>query len=362
MSISVIIPVFNGATTIEETINSISNQTFQDIEIIIINDGSTDATLETIKNISDSRIKIFSYPNAGLSASRNRGISQANREYISFIDADDLWTPDKLELQWQALQSNPQAAVAYSWTDYIDESSKFIKSGRRIKANGDVFSQLIITNFLENGSNPLIRKKALEIGGFDETLAAAEDIDMWLRLAANYEFVCVEKPQILYRTSTISMSTNLRRQEAACLKVMERAFSYPKAEKLQHLKKQSLSHLYQYLTFKAIEAPPKQLQTLTAVDFWWNWIKNNPAVVKNKQVIIIAAVKILFPRLFQRVTQLKKATAIPRYKALTCNALQEALPPVPCQEAEPLLKSSQPETGNQLHNTQDMVGKSESLL
>ena len=299
MSISVIIPVFNGEKTIKETINSILNQTFQDIEIIIINDGSTDATLENIEKIADSRIKIFSYPNTGLSASRNRGISQAKREYISFIDADDLWTLDKLESQWQALQSNPQAAVAYSWTDYIDESGNFLKSGRRIKVNGDAFSQLLITNFLENGSNPLIRQEALEkIGGFDESLTAAEDKDMWLRLAANYQFVCVEKPQILYRTSTTSMSTNLKRQEAASLKVIERSFNCPKAEKLQHLKKLSLSHLYQYQTFKAIEAPPPQRQTLTAVYFWWNWIKNNPAMVKNKRLIIIAAAKILFPQPF----------------------------------------------------------------
>ena len=299
MSTSVIIPVFNGEKTIEETINSILNQSFQDIEIIVINDGSTDATLEKIEEISDSRIKIFSYPNAGLSASRNRGISQAKGEHISFIDADDLWTTDKLESQLKALQSNPQAAVAYSWTDYIDESSKFIKSGRRIKVNGDAFSQLLVTNFLENGSNPLIRKKALEkVGGFDESLPAAEDKDMWLRLAADYEFICVEKPQILYRTSTTSMSTNLKRQEAASLKVIERAFNYPKAEELQHLKKQSLSHLYQYLTFKAIEASPRQHQTLTAAYFWWNWIKNNPAVLKNKRLIIIAAAKILFPQPF----------------------------------------------------------------
>ena len=301
MNNSVIIPVFNGEATIEEKIDSILNQTFKDIEIIIINDGSTDATLETIKKISDSRIKVFSYPNAGLSASRNRGISQAKGEYISFTDADDLWTADKLELQWQALQKNPQAALAYSWTDYIDESSKFLKSGRRIKINGDAFSKLLVTNFLENGSNPLIRQQALEkVGGFDESLFAAEDKDMWLRLAANYEFVCLEKPQILYRTSTTSMSTNLKRQETESLKVIERAFSNPKAEKLQHLKKQSLSHLYKYLTFKAIEAPPKQRQTLTAVYFWWNCIKNNPAMLKNKNVTIIAVLKIFFPRLFQK--------------------------------------------------------------
>ncbi|AFY54116.1 putative glycosyltransferase [Rivularia sp. PCC 7116] len=310
MNISVIIPVFNGEVTIGETINSILNQTFRDIEIIIINDGSTDDTLATIKEISDSRIKIFSYPNAGLSASRNRGISQAKGEYISFIDADDLWTTDKLELQWKALQENPQAAIAYSWTDYIDESSQFLKSGRRIKANGDVFSKLLVINFLENGSNPLIHRKALEkVGGFDESLAAAEDIDMWLRLAANYEFVCVEKPQILYRTSTSSMSANLRRQENACLTVTERAFSYPKADNLQHLKKQSLSHLYQYLTFKAIDAPPKQRQTLTAAYFLWNCIKNNPVIIRNKQLIMIAVLKIFFPQLYLLISELKKARA-----------------------------------------------------
>ncbi len=307
MSISVIVPVFNGEKTIKETIDSILNQTFKDIELIIINDGSNDKTLEILENILDSRIKIFSYNNAGLSASRNRGISQAKREYISFIDADDLWTSDKLELQWRALQENPQAAVAYSWTDYIDESSKFLKSGRRITVNGNAFSQLLIFNFLENGSNPLIRQTAIEkVDGFDESLPAAEDKDMWLRLAANYEFVCIEKPQILYRTSTTSMSTNLKRQETASLKVIERAFNYSQAEKLQHLKKQSISHLYQYLTFKAIEAPPQQRQTLTAAYFWLKCIQNNPAIIKNKQLMTIAILKIFFPRLFSLIRTLKK--------------------------------------------------------
>ena len=307
MSISVIIPVFNGEKTIQETIDSILNQTFQNIELIIINDGSTDSTVQIINNISDSRIKLFSYANGGLSTSRNRGISLAQGEYISFIDADDLWTPDKLESQWQALQENPQADVAYSWTDYIDESSNFLKSGRRIKANGDAFSKLLLFNFLDNGSNPLIRQKALEkVGDFDRSICTAGDKDMWLRLAANYNFVCVEKPQILYRISTNSMSTNLKRQEAASLKVLERAFSNPKAEKLQHLKKQSLSYLYQYLTFKAIEAPPQKRQTLTAVYFLWNYIKNNPRLLIHNKLIIVATFKILFPRLSQRIINFKK--------------------------------------------------------
>ena len=307
MYISVIVPVFNGELTIQETINSILNQTFENIEVIISNDGSTDSTLEIVSNISDSRIKILSYPNAGVSASRNRGISQAKGEYISFMDADDLWTPDKLELQWQALQDNPQAAVAYSWTDYIDESSKFLKSGRRIKVNGDAFSKLLVTNFLENGSNPLISKKALEkVGGFDELLPVAEDKDMWLRLAANYEFVCVEKPQILYRSSMNSLSSNLKNMEATSLKVIERAFSYPKAYQFQHLKKQTISEFYKYLTFKAIEAKPRKGRTVTTIYFLWNYIKNNPTAVKDKKLMIIISVKILFPQISHRLIKFRK--------------------------------------------------------
>lgn len=307
MSISVIIPVFNGELTIQETIYSILNQTFKNIEVIISDDGSTDSTLEIVNNISDSRIKILSYPNAGVSASRNRGIYQAKGEYISFMDADDLWTPDKLELQWQALQFNPQAAVAYSWTDYIGESSQFLKSGRRIKANGDVFSKLLITNFLENGSNPLIRKEALEkVGGFDESLSASEDIDLWLKLSADYEFVCIEKPQILYRSSTNSLSSNLKNMEATSLKVIERAFSYPKAYKLQHLKKQTISDFYKYLTFKAIEATPQKGRTTTTIYFLWNYIKNNPIAIMDKKLMTIISVKILFPNVSQQIIQFRK--------------------------------------------------------
>ncbi|BAY84899.1 putative glycosyl transferase [Calothrix parasitica NIES-267] len=310
MPISVIVPVFNGELTIQETINSILNQTFKNIEVIISDDGSTDSTLEIVSNISDSRIKILSYPNAGVSASRNRGIYQAKGEYISFMDADDLWTPDKLELQWQALQDNPQAAVAYSWTDYISESNQFIKAGRRIKANGDVFSKLLVSNFLENGSNPLISKEALEkVGGFDESLSVAEDKDMWLRLANNYEFVCVEKPQILYRSSMNSLSSNLKNMEATSLKVIDRGFSYPKADKFQNLKKQTISNFYKYLTFKAIEAKPQKGRTTTTIYFLWNYIKNNPTAIMDKKLMIIISVKLLFPKLSQRVIQFRKTAS-----------------------------------------------------
>ncbi len=294
--ISVILPVYNGEDTIRKTIQSVLSQKFSSLELIVINDGSTDSTVETVKSITDSRLQIFSYPNAGLAASRNRGIFHCVGEFISFIDSDDLWTDDKLEDQLKALQEYSKAAVVYSWTDYIDTQGKFLKSGRRITATGDVYKELVLWNFLENGSNPLIRSDALKaVGAFDESLVAAEDWDMWLRLAACYEFIAVPKVHILYRVSANSMSTNFKRQEAASLKVIERAFSSKKAESLQHLKKYSLAHLYKYLTFKALEAQTGLKKSWISVNFLCNCVKHDRSVLWQNKVILIAVLKISFP-------------------------------------------------------------------
>jgi glycosyltransferase involved in cell wall biosynthesis len=297
-TISVIVPVFNGEKTIQRTIHSILNQSFADFELIVINDGSKDLTLLIIDNIKDPRLKIFSYPNAGLSASRNRGVHQAAGEYISFIDADDLWTTDKLEVQFKALQANPDAAVAYSWTHYIDESDQFLRGGSYISLSGNVYPKLLELNFLENGSNALIRKQALdEVGEFDESLAAAEDWDIFLRLAARYPFVAVPSPQILYRVSVNSMSANLEKQEAATLQVLERAFTEA-PDSLQHLKKLSKANIYKYLTFKSLEGSPERQKAIIGVKFLWHTINNDPSIMRRRiiwDVLLRNAIALLFP-------------------------------------------------------------------
>jgi glycosyltransferase involved in cell wall biosynthesis len=285
--ISVVIPVYNGEKTIQKTIQSVLRQTLSDFELIVINDGSQDSTLEIVNSIEDSRITVFSYPNAGLAASRNRGIYQASGEYISFIDADDLWTPDKLESQLKALQENPQAAVAYSWTNCIDEFCQFSRRGNYIIANGYVYPRLLLMDFLENGSNVLIRRQAFnEVGYFDESLSAVEDWDMWLRLAIRYHFVAVQSPQILYRVSANSMSDNLDKMETACLQVIERAFSQS-PESLQHLKKPSIANIYKYLTFKVLDGQPSPLRGLAALRLLDKTVKNDPYFLRSRVILKI---------------------------------------------------------------------------
>ena len=298
--ISVIIPVYNGEKTIRETIESVLSQTFTDFELIVINDGSQDATLQIVERIQDARLKVFSYPNSGQATSRNRGIARACGEYISFIDADDLWTPDKLEAQLRALQDNPQAAVAYSWTKCIDELGQFSRRGSHISATGDVYGKLLLIDFIENGSNPLIRRQALiKVGSFDESLPAAEDWDMWLRLAACYEFVAVPSSQILYRQSANSWSANVLKQGAGSLQVMERAFNQA-PESLQHLKPASLANIYKGLTFKALEGPgaPARQRGLTAARLLWHCVKNDPTLLRSRviwKVLFKITVMVLLP-------------------------------------------------------------------
>lgn len=290
-TISVVIPIYNGEKTIKETIISVLNQTFADFELIIINDGSDDATLEIVQNIKDPRIQVFSYANAGLSASRNRGVAKAKGEFISFIDADDLWTPNKLELQLKALQDHPQAAVAYSWTDWIDQSGQFLRAGGHITVNGNAYEKLLIRDFIESGSNTLIRKQALdEVGGFDPSVTPPEDWDMWLRLAEKYEFITVEEPQVLYRISPNSASFDVEKMEAGSLKVIERVFT--QSPELAHLKQATLASRYNYLTFKALGGHLNRKNGLTAARFLLQAVKYDLSLLGRTKMMLIVLAKI----------------------------------------------------------------------
>ncbi|MEH2437731.1 MAG: glycosyltransferase [Nostoc sp.] len=312
--ISVIIPAYNSEKTIIYTVKSVLNQTFTDLELIVINDGSRDSTLEIVTQIKDSRIKVFSYPNAGGNVSRNRGLHLAVGEFVSFLDADDLWTPDKLHSQLKALQENITAKVAYSWTDYIDENGKFTLSGKRINLNGNVHENLLLNNFLENGSNPLIcRKSLIQLGSFDESLSAAQDWDMWLRLASKFDFVCVPSVQILYRISANSVSSNLVRQEKSCLQVLKRAYkesSYlrkaPARSTLKHNWNISLANLYKYLTCKALQKPFNHKKGLASAIFLWKYFFYDPSRLQNINFTLKLSLKIviilIMPSLLDNIT------------------------------------------------------------
>jgi len=267
-TISVIVPAYNAENTILETIGSVQQQTFSDFELIVINDGSNDRTLELLKSLTDSRLKIFSYENGGLCVARNRGISHASGKFVAFLDADDLWTQDKLELQLAALQQHPEAAVAYSWTSYIDEQGKLLSVDKPIFFKGNVYARLLVNNFLANGSNPLIRREAIEsIGGFDPAIPPCADWDFYLRLAAKWHFFVVPKHQIFYRQSSQTMSAKIEIMEEKLLIMVEKIFR-ENPTKILYFKGQVLAKIYQYCAEKYLQNTTFNYSkpTITAVE------------------------------------------------------------------------------------------------
>lgn len=298
--ISVVIPAYNAEKTIRTTIESVLSQTFSDFELIIINDGSQDTTLEIIASIIDNRIKVISQPNSGPQKSRNRGISEAQGEYLAFLDADDLWTPEKLELQLKALQANPDAALAYSWTNWIDETGQFLRRGAYINATGNVYEKLLLIDFVESGSNPLVARKALDnIGHFDESLVGGQDWDMWLRIAARYPFTVVTSPQILYRKypNSNSWSNNVERQELGFRRVIEKALTHA-PEAIQQQRRDIIANRYKCLVVDALERPAGQKRGLTAARFLWTAIYHDPTLLRARvlvKLVLRTTIVILLP-------------------------------------------------------------------
>ncbi|MEM6752982.1 MAG: glycosyltransferase [Cyanobacteria bacterium P01_C01_bin.38] len=303
--ISVVVPAYNSQNTISETITSVLQQTFSDFELIVINDGSTDGTLEILSGVKDARLKVYSYPNGGLPTARNRGILRARGEFISFIDADDLWTPDKLELQLQALQKNPQAGVAYSWTICMGNNGKSFHPGVSESFQGNVYHNLLIGNFIASGSNVLIRKQAIEsVGYFDESLKSCEDWDYWLRLAPKWDFVVVAKPQIIYRLSSGAMSSKLDVMEKYQTLVLNKAFESAPSQ-LQYLKNRGFAYIYLFMTRLCLSRASDVKVVEQASQKLWKAIRFSPRILLSKEAQLLLMkliiLRILTPKIASKV-------------------------------------------------------------
>jgi glycosyltransferase involved in cell wall biosynthesis len=243
--ISVIMPVLNGEQFIHPAILSVLNQSFKNFELIIIDDGSTDNTAEIVKSYSfDERVKYFYQDNTGLSGARNTGISLSQGDYVAFIDCDDIWYPKKIELQLKSMKKNPKAGLSFGWISYIDERDRFI-GYKEYRIYNNFYENLILGNYVDNGSVPLIKRECFDkIGYFDPTIAG-EDWDMWIRIAREYEFVCVNDYLVKYRIYSFSMSKNYKKMIEGLLTILNREFLYP-AFPINNIKRKAYAYRYFY--------------------------------------------------------------------------------------------------------------------
>jgi len=189
---TVVIPAFNAARTIGSSIRSVLQQTEQDFEIVIVDDGSTDDTSECARSFAtDPRVRAIAQRNKGPSAARNTGLAAARGSYVSMLDADDLWLPEYLEVMGGALDANPDAAFAYTDAWVLDDQTGRIRRKpamfyqrppRTVPDARAFFLLLLDRNFVY--TSVTVRRSVLdEVGGYDEDLSTGEDWDLWLRIA-----------------------------------------------------------------------------------------------------------------------------------------------------------------------------------
>ncbi|MBD2363320.1 glycosyltransferase [Anabaena minutissima FACHB-250] len=252
--VSVIIPAYNAINYLPETIKCLFNQTFDDFEVIIVDDGSSDGTAEWVSQIKDSRVKLVSQQNQGSSGARNTGIKHSQCEFIAFMDADDFWQPTKLEKQIRVLESNPEIGLVYNWVAYINEKSE--PTGRIVKpdAEGYIWDKFTARNLIECGSVPMIRSQCFEqVGVFDASIDAAPDWDMWLRIAAVYPCALIREPLVSYRQHSHNKSKNYPQLIHDFRTIFEKAFQSAPVEFL-HLRKRSYGNLYLLLAWKCLQS------------------------------------------------------------------------------------------------------------
>jgi glycosyltransferase involved in cell wall biosynthesis len=220
--VSIIVPTYNRSRLLVEAINSALNQTYRQVEVIVVDDGSPDDTPAVAAQFG-GRIQYICQQNAGVSAARNRGFSESKGEFVCFLDDDDVYFEDKIALQVDALLRHPDTPVANGNYYYMSQAGRLLSHNGLLPAH-DAFRNLLLSNFVWM-SAPLIRRDALlKVGLFNLEHSLAADLDMWLRLAGLNDFVCIQKPVGAYRLQQESMSTNAALAERDCMAVLHKAY------------------------------------------------------------------------------------------------------------------------------------------
>ena len=253
--VTVVIPNYNCARFLPETLESVFAQTCRDVEVIVVDDGSSDGSQAVLQRFGD-RIRVIQQANQGVSGARNRGIRESRGEFVAFLDADDLWHPEKLDKQLR-LFSNPAVGLVHCAVEYVDEANRPLgtnftgRSGRVLKP----IALLQGTVVLAGGSTAVVRRDAFDkVGCFDREMSTAADWDMWRRIACAYEIDMVREPLMRYRLRHGSMHRNVDAFAHDVLHGFESMFADPAAAEVHHLKRRAYGAVYLMLSGSYLHA------------------------------------------------------------------------------------------------------------
>lgn len=227
--VTAVIPNYNYSRYLADAVGSALNQTYENLEVIVVDDGSTDDSLKVLEQFSD-RIKVIAQQNAGVSAARNNGVAAGAGEYLAFLDADDVWHPEKIKKQVERFASEPSLGMVHVGVRDIDAD------GRELRTlldgmQGDVAPELLISDrpvILGGGSGIMITRRIFDdVGGFDQRLSTCADWDIFYQMGLRSKVAFIPYVLLDYRFHGSNMHGNLFRTERDAMLCLEKAFSSP---------------------------------------------------------------------------------------------------------------------------------------
>jgi len=313
--VSVVIPAYNAMSYLPEAVRSVLNQTYQNFEVVIINDGSQDdikAWYRSLKCEVKRQVRLFSQPNQGISSARNAGIAQSNAPYVAFLDADDIWFPHKLARQVAYLEANPAVSLTYSWATAVDGQGKLLGHvhGTEIcprKLHNKMWSQLVVSNVISTPSTVLVRRDCLEaVGVFDVGLSSyVEDKDLWLRIARRHTMRVMPEVLIHKRRHATNTSKQWKAMEQASYRVLDKAFASPpegiSPRQLTRLKRNSYGETNLKLAWKPLQTDEVDMKI--SLGYFLKALSHCPTLIVSREslklVCVIAAITLLGPQRYR---------------------------------------------------------------
>jgi glycosyltransferase involved in cell wall biosynthesis len=251
-TVAVVIPAYNASATISKSLQSVFAQSKLPEEIIVVDDGSTDGTVEIVHSFGSS-VKLVKSPHLGVAAARNRGVRESRCDWIAFLDADDIWMRDKLELQFRVVQD--ESTLVYTDAIVVSGTDRWVLSGVATCYEGHVLEQLLLGNFITN-SSVIVRKAVFQaLGGYPEHLRAIVDWPLWLKISAAHAVQYVNKPLVEYRVSEGGITRRIEVTMPAHLAVLDEAFSdLGPAAHLRHFRSEAYARAYRVVACEAARA------------------------------------------------------------------------------------------------------------
>jgi len=292
--VSIVIPVYNAGAYVHATLDSVLKQSWRELEIIVVNDGSTDRSIEICQQFDDPRICYVHQQNSGLAAARNAGIKKARGQFLGFIDADDIWLPGKVARHVEQFSHEPDLGVSYSFSSLMDEAGNDLGTFQKEGTDPTSFPDCYTRNVIGNGSNAMLRKEVFTgrdsdlqsfppMHSFKTDLRRAEDFELWSRIAclSRWKMACIPEILVRYRINTSGLSSNTKAQRHYHLLAMAMIGQYAPYD-AEKYRTTAVAHMYWHQArLLAYQKQPRAgLQAVrTALHYDWRTLSANHVMI-----------------------------------------------------------------------------------